>query len=68
VVLQSLSRSGTPTMPLLSTPEELVVTLNMCMAGLDKKRASVFFEASADGYTSCAKEMTKLSGISDIIL
>jgi S-adenosylmethionine decarboxylase len=55
-------------MPLLSTPEELVVTLNMCMAGLDKKRASVFFEASADGYTSCAKEMTKLSGISDIIL
>ncbi|KAL5659755.1 hypothetical protein ACJX0J_032918, partial [Zea mays] len=28
---------------------------------LDKKRASIFFKASADGYTSCAKEMTKLS-------
>jgi S-adenosylmethionine decarboxylase len=68
VILQSLSRSGTPTMPPLSTPEKLVVTLDMCMTRLDKKRASIFFKASADGYTSCAKEMTKLSGISDIIL
>jgi S-adenosylmethionine decarboxylase len=48
-------------------PEEPVVTLEMCMTGLDKKKASVFFKTSADGYTSCAKEMTKLSGISDII-
>lgn len=48
-------------------PEKPVVTLEMCMTGLDKKKASVFFETSADGHTSCAKEMTKLSGISDII-
>ncbi|CAO2039605.1 unnamed protein product [Urochloa humidicola] len=48
-------------------PEEPVVTLEMCMTALDKKKASVFFKTSADGHTSCAKEMTKLSGISDII-
>jgi S-adenosylmethionine decarboxylase len=48
-------------------PEKLVVTLEMCMTGLDKKKASVFFKTSADGHVSCAKEMTKLSGISDII-
>jgi S-adenosylmethionine decarboxylase len=48
-------------------PEQPMVTLEMCMTGLDKKKASVFFKTSADGHTSCAKEMTKLSGISDII-
>lgn len=48
-------------------PEQPVVTLEMCMTGLDKKKASVFFKTSADGHTTCAKEMTKLSGISDII-
>nr|CAB3450343.1 unnamed protein product [Digitaria exilis] len=48
-------------------PEEPVITLEMCMTGLDKKKASVFFKTSADGHTSCAKEMTELSGISDII-
>jgi S-adenosylmethionine decarboxylase len=48
-------------------PEEPVVTLEMCMTGLDKKKASVFFKTSADGHISCAKEMTKHSGISDII-
>lgn len=48
-------------------PDEPVVTLEMCMTGLDKKKASVFFKTSADGHTSCAKEMTKLSGISEII-
>jgi len=48
-------------------PEEPVVTLEMCMTGLDKKKASVFFKTTADGYSLCAKEMTKLSGISDII-
>ncbi|KAG8082547.1 hypothetical protein GUJ93_ZPchr0014g47452 [Zizania palustris] len=48
-------------------PEQPMVTLEMCMTGLDKKKASVFFKTSADGYTSCAKEMTKLSGISGII-
>nr|AHJ14566.1 S-adenosyl methionine decarboxylase 1 [Triticum aestivum] len=48
-------------------PEQSMVNLEMCMTGLDKKKASVFFKTSADGYTSCAKEMTKLSGISEII-
>ncbi|GJN21557.1 hypothetical protein PR202_gb09043 [Eleusine coracana subsp. coracana] len=48
-------------------PEKPVVTLEMCMTGLDKKKASVFFKTYADGHISCAKEMTKLSGISDII-
>lgn len=48
-------------------PEQPVVNLEMCMTGLDKKKASVFFKTSADGHTSCAKEMTKLSGISDIV-
>jgi S-adenosylmethionine decarboxylase len=48
-------------------PEKPVITLEMCMTGLDKKKASVFFKTSADGHISCAKEMTKLSGISDII-
>uniref|UniRef100_A0ACD5YVT4 Uncharacterized protein n=1 Tax=Avena sativa TaxID=4498 RepID=A0ACD5YVT4_AVESA len=48
-------------------PEQPVVNLEMCMTGLDKKKASVFFKTSADGHTSCAKEMTKLSGICDII-
>lgn len=48
-------------------PEQPMVTLEMCMTGLDKKKASVFFKTSADGHTTCAKEMTKLSGISDII-
>nr|CAB3447204.1 unnamed protein product [Digitaria exilis] len=47
-------------------PEEPVITLEMCMTGLEKKKASIFFKTSADGHTSCAKEMTELSGISDI--
>ncbi|KAL5699135.1 adenosylmethionine decarboxylase [Ranunculus cassubicifolius] len=41
-----------------------VVTLEMCMTGLDKEKASVFFKKS-DDYT--AKEMTKISGISEIL-
>jgi S-adenosylmethionine decarboxylase len=48
-------------------PEQPMVNLEMCMNGLDKKKASVFFKTSADGHTTCAKEMTKLSGISEII-
>lgn len=48
-------------------PEQPMVTLEMCMTGLDKKKASVFFKTQADSHVSCAKEMTKLSGISDII-
>ncbi|KAL6655555.1 hypothetical protein ACP70R_006381 [Stipagrostis hirtigluma subsp. patula] len=48
-------------------PEQPMVTLEMCMTGLDVKKAAVFFKNSADGRCSSAKEMTKLSGISDII-
>lgn len=48
-------------------PEQPMVNLEMCMTGLDKKKASVFFKTNADGNTTCAKEMTKLSGISEII-
>lgn len=44
-----------------------MINLEMCMTGLDKKKASVFFKTNADGNTTCAKEMTKLSGISEII-
>jgi S-adenosylmethionine decarboxylase len=32
----------------------------MCITGLEKKKASVFFKTTADGYSLCAKEMTKL--------
>uniref|UniRef100_A0A5B7AJ17 S-adenosylmethionine decarboxylase proenzyme n=1 Tax=Davidia involucrata TaxID=16924 RepID=A0A5B7AJ17_DAVIN len=39
-----------------------VVTIEMCMTGLDRKKAAVFFKNSGK-----AGEMTKLSGISDII-
>lgn len=48
-------------------PEHPMVTLEMCMTGLDAKKAAVFFKNSADGCCSSAKEMTKRSGISDII-
>ncbi|MCL7040297.1 hypothetical protein MKW94_028399 [Papaver nudicaule] len=46
------------------TKESPVITLEMCMTGLNKECASVFFKKSAD-YT--AKEMTKLSGINEIL-
>lgn len=48
-------------------PEQPMVTLEMCMTGLDTRKAAVFFKNSADGGCSSAKEMTKVSGISDII-
>ncbi|CAL9179008.1 S-adenosylmethionine decarboxylase proenzyme [Musa acuminata AAA Group] len=48
-------------------PELPLVTLEMCMTGLDAERASIFFKNSVDGNNSSANEMTKLSGISDII-
>ncbi|CAD6224940.1 unnamed protein product [Miscanthus lutarioriparius] len=48
-------------------PEHPMVTLEMCMTGLDAKKAAVFFKNSADGSCTSAKEMTKLSGISEII-
>ncbi|KAJ0984923.1 hypothetical protein J5N97_003279 [Dioscorea zingiberensis] len=44
-----------------------MVTLEMCMTGLRSDRASIFFKNIAAGHLSSAKEMTKLSGISDII-
>ncbi|EAZ09149.1 hypothetical protein OsI_31419 [Oryza sativa Indica Group] len=48
-------------------PEQPMVTLEMCMTGLDAKKAEVFFKDSTDGSCSSAKEMTMLSGISEII-
>lgn len=44
-----------------------MVTLEMCMTGLSSDKASIFFKNSVDGHPSSAKEMTKLSRISDII-
>lgn len=57
-------RSASP----LSAAEDRagVVTLEMCMTGLDKSKASVFFKRSGEPDYS-ARQMTKLSGISEII-
>lgn len=50
------------------TEQSSVVTLEMCMTGLDSDLASVFFKKSPiDDHDSSSKEMTKLSGISKII-
>ncbi|XP_073112878.1 S-adenosylmethionine decarboxylase proenzyme [Elaeis guineensis] len=48
-------------------PELPMVTLEMCMTRLNCKKASIFYKNSVDGHSSTAKEMTKLSGISEII-
>lgn len=54
-------------------PDQPLVTLEMCMTGLDKDSAAVFFKSpsqeTGDGEEalSPAKGMTKLSGISNII-
>lgn len=48
-------------------PEQPMVTLEMCMTGLSSERAAIFFKNSALGHTSSAEEMTKRSGICDII-
>jgi len=48
-------------------PEKPMVTLEMCMTGLDNEKASVFFKSKSDGHVSTAKEMTVVTGISDII-
>ncbi|KAF3452898.1 hypothetical protein FNV43_RR03331 [Rhamnella rubrinervis] len=48
----------------LMTDRRDEISLEMCMTGLDRDKASVFFKKSGD-YS--AKEMTKLSGIKDII-
>lgn len=48
-------------------PERPMVTLEMCMTELDVKKAAVFFKNSTGGSCTSAKEMTKLSGIHEII-
>ncbi|XP_020110472.1 S-adenosylmethionine decarboxylase proenzyme-like [Ananas comosus] len=48
-------------------PERRMVTLEMCMTGLDTGKASVFFKSSSESHSSSANEMTQISGISDII-
>ncbi|KAJ6834106.1 S-adenosylmethionine decarboxylase proenzyme-like [Iris pallida] len=45
-------------------PELPMVTLEMCMTGLNGKKASVFFKNAEDGQS---KTMTKRSGIPDIL-
>lgn len=48
--------------------EKPMVTVEMCMTGLDSACASVFFKAASDGtHVRTAKEMTERSGISNII-
>lgn len=42
--------------------QKTLVTVEMCMTGLDREKAAVFYKKS-DGYN----EMTKMSGISEII-
>lgn len=42
-----------------------LITLEMCMKGLNKEKAAVFFKKS--GGDSSAEKMTKMSGISEII-
>ncbi|TYI79236.1 hypothetical protein E1A91_D05G008800v1 [Gossypium mustelinum] len=42
------------------------ITLEMCMTGLNREKAGVFYKKSGDENHS-AREMTKLSGIADII-
>ncbi|KAI9191893.1 hypothetical protein LWI28_015109 [Acer negundo] len=46
-----------------------VVTVEMCMTGLDRKKAAVFFKRSREKFDSSAGagEMTKMSGINEII-
>ncbi|ONK78856.1 uncharacterized protein A4U43_C01F280 [Asparagus officinalis] len=47
-------------------PELPMVTLEMCMTGLDTEKASIFFNNNSENDT-LTKKMTKLSGISNII-
>ncbi|KMZ64620.1 Adenosylmethionine decarboxylase [Zostera marina] len=50
------------------TEQSSLVTLEMCMTGLDSDLATVFFKKPPiDDNDSSSKEMTKLSGISKII-
>ncbi|XWS27248.1 hypothetical protein CRYUN_Cryun26dG0098500 [Craigia yunnanensis] len=51
--------------PLMEDPRG-VVTLEMCMTGLDREKAGVFYKEP--GKDNCSgSEMTKMSGIADII-
>ncbi|KAJ4709475.1 S-adenosylmethionine decarboxylase proenzyme [Melia azedarach] len=43
--------------------DDVGITIEMCMTGLDRKKAAIFFKSSAGS----AGEMTKRSGISEII-
>ncbi|KAL2481087.1 S-adenosylmethionine decarboxylase proenzyme 1 [Abeliophyllum distichum] len=51
--------------PKMSTVSSTGINLEMCMTGLDRKKAAVFFKESGDNSTS--SEMTKKSGINEII-
>ncbi|CAL9748185.1 unnamed protein product [Musa acuminata subsp. burmannicoides] len=48
-------------------PELPMVTLEMCMTGLNTDRALIFYKNSAECHSSSAKKMTEISGISNII-
>ncbi|CAK9168897.1 unnamed protein product [Ilex paraguariensis] len=58
--------SVVPPRPSLIDDPTAVVTLEMCMTGLDRKKAALFFKNSEE-YYSADGEMTKKSGISEII-
>ncbi|XWS73137.1 hypothetical protein CRYUN_Cryun02cG0099600 [Craigia yunnanensis] len=52
--------------PPLMEDQRGIVTLEMCMTGLDREKAGVFYIKSGNGNCT-AREMTKISGIADII-
>lgn len=52
--------------PLVNDQTAEAVTLEMCMTGLDRSKAKVFYKNSEDD-DNAARKMTKLSGISEII-
>jgi len=58
--IYSASKEGEKSVTANRTNE---ITLEMCMTGLDREKAAVFFKKS----DFVAREMTKLSGISEII-
>uniref|UniRef100_A0A7C9AB29 adenosylmethionine decarboxylase n=1 Tax=Opuntia streptacantha TaxID=393608 RepID=A0A7C9AB29_OPUST len=47
----------------VANPTGEMITVEMCMTGLDRVRAGVFYKVK----THCAKDMTKMSGINGII-
>lgn len=68
--LQNRSRHIYSAVPKSSPPfvedQRAEITLEMCMTGLNREKAGVFYKKSGDENHS-AREMTKLSGIADII-